>query len=261
MRTSKSSRKSLSKKTRFEVFKRDKFTCQYCGETAPSVVLQCDHIHPVAQGGTNEILNLVTSCVDCNSGKGARLLGDDAEISKQVAQLAELEERRQQLEMLMDWRDELKSQKEEAIDRIASVFSVGNYSCNENGLNTIKKWLRIFSAEEIISAADEAFEVYGEWDENDLTKISWEKAFSKVPGIIRVRRQEYERPYLRRLFYIQGIIRNRSRIRNLDCMGKLSHIAECGADLDEVERKACTMSVDDFCDHYDEWLNRIGRPF
>ena len=42
-----SKRKSLSKKIRFEVFKRDKFTCQYCGKTAPNVVLEVDHIEPV----------------------------------------------------------------------------------------------------------------------------------------------------------------------------------------------------------------------
>ena len=67
-------RKSLGKKARFEVFKRDHFTCQYCGATPPSVVLECDHIVPVAAGGGNEIDNLVTSCADCNRGKAARSL-------------------------------------------------------------------------------------------------------------------------------------------------------------------------------------------
>jgi hypothetical protein len=67
-------RKALSKKLRFEVFKRDRFTCQYCGATPPSVVLQCDHIVPVAEGGGNEIDNLVTACEPCNLGKAARSL-------------------------------------------------------------------------------------------------------------------------------------------------------------------------------------------
>lgn len=44
-------RKAISKKTRFEVFKRDRFTCQYCGATPPGVLLHIDHIHPVAEGG------------------------------------------------------------------------------------------------------------------------------------------------------------------------------------------------------------------
>ena len=67
-------RKVLSKKVRFEIFKRDVFTCQYCGSKPPSVVLEVDHIIPVASGGDNDEDNLVTSCFDCNRGKGARSL-------------------------------------------------------------------------------------------------------------------------------------------------------------------------------------------
>jgi hypothetical protein len=67
-------RKSMSKKTRFEIFKRDGFTCQYCGAQPPDAVLVVDHINPVANGGDNDHLNLITSCEVCNQGKGARLL-------------------------------------------------------------------------------------------------------------------------------------------------------------------------------------------
>jgi hypothetical protein len=69
-----SERKALSKKTRFEIFKRDGFTCQYCGKQPPDAILVVDHIHPVAEGGDNDHLNLVTSCEACNQGKGARKL-------------------------------------------------------------------------------------------------------------------------------------------------------------------------------------------
>ncbi len=65
-------RKSLSKKTRFEVFKRDSFTCQYCGKKAPDLVLQVDHIKPVASGGSDDLMNLITSCQPCNAGKSNR---------------------------------------------------------------------------------------------------------------------------------------------------------------------------------------------
>jgi len=67
-------RKPLSKKIRFEIFKRDGFVCQYCGAHPPSIVLQVDHIIPVAKGGLNGIDNLITSCQPCNIGKGAREL-------------------------------------------------------------------------------------------------------------------------------------------------------------------------------------------
>jgi hypothetical protein len=67
-------RKAMSKTLRFEVFKRDRFTCQYCGATPPKVVLQVDHILAVAKGGGNDEGNLITSCQPCNLGKGVRSL-------------------------------------------------------------------------------------------------------------------------------------------------------------------------------------------
>lgn len=62
---------SLSKKIRFEIFKRDRFQCQYCGAHPPSVILEVDHINPVALGGENDQDNLVTACFACNRGKSA----------------------------------------------------------------------------------------------------------------------------------------------------------------------------------------------
>ena len=43
---------------------------------APDVILEVDHINAVANGGKNEIMNLVTSCFDCNRGKGKNKLSD-----------------------------------------------------------------------------------------------------------------------------------------------------------------------------------------
>lgn len=65
---------AISKKTRFEVFKRDGFCCQYCGAVPPAVLLEVDHIDPVCNGGTNDIDNLVTACFNCNRGKAGNLL-------------------------------------------------------------------------------------------------------------------------------------------------------------------------------------------
>lgn len=59
----------LSKKIRFEVFKRDRFVCAYCGSTPPKVVLEIDHIKPKSSGGNDDINNLTTACFDCNRGK------------------------------------------------------------------------------------------------------------------------------------------------------------------------------------------------
>lgn len=79
-------RKALSKKIRFDVFKRDNFTCIYCGNNPPSAILEVDHIVPVSKGGTDVIDNLATSCFDCNRGKSNKELTDVVQpISDKIA--------------------------------------------------------------------------------------------------------------------------------------------------------------------------------
>jgi hypothetical protein len=62
---------AVSKRLRYEIFRRDNHTCRYCGASAPDVPLRVDHVTPVALGGTDTPDNLVTSCEPCNSGKSS----------------------------------------------------------------------------------------------------------------------------------------------------------------------------------------------
>lgn len=50
-----------------EVFKRDNYTCQYCGQIGGK--LEADHIIPFSKGGSDEMSNLITSCRKCNRQK------------------------------------------------------------------------------------------------------------------------------------------------------------------------------------------------
>ena len=54
---------------RWAVLQRDSFTCQYCGQRAPDVVLHVDHRTAVVDGGAGELDNLATACSACNQGK------------------------------------------------------------------------------------------------------------------------------------------------------------------------------------------------
>lgn len=60
---------AVNKRLRFEIFKRDGFTCRYCGRRAPDVIIEVEHVWPKRLGGDDSAANLVTSCRDCNKGK------------------------------------------------------------------------------------------------------------------------------------------------------------------------------------------------
>ncbi len=66
-------------KIRFEILKRDDFKCVYCGRGASEVILEIDHVNPVAVGGDARQENLVTACKDCNIGKRDFLLNERQE--------------------------------------------------------------------------------------------------------------------------------------------------------------------------------------
>src|SRR3546814_12678680 len=60
--------------TRFNVFLRDSFECQYCGDDFRAEDLTFDHIVPRSRGGRTSWENVVTACQDCTLVKGNRLL-------------------------------------------------------------------------------------------------------------------------------------------------------------------------------------------
>ena len=62
-------RVKLSKK---EIFRRDNYTCQYCGRKTANLTV--DHVIPRHYGGKHEWENLVSACPECNRKKGGRTL-------------------------------------------------------------------------------------------------------------------------------------------------------------------------------------------
>ncbi len=59
--------------TRFNLFLRDQFTCQYCHEGFKAHDLTFDHVIPRSKGGRTTWDNIVTACQDCNLQKGSRM--------------------------------------------------------------------------------------------------------------------------------------------------------------------------------------------
>lgn len=179
-------RKAIPKSVRFEVFKRDKFTCQYCGASAPDVVLEIDHIKPVSKGGDNNIMNLVTSCRNCNRGKSNKELSDGSSVKIQKKLLDDIQERREQLEMMVEWRNALCKEIELEVKAVDDLFqSETKWGMNEVGKKRIIKLLKEYGFNEVYISCEIAISKYYNGDEQ-----SWEFAFGKIGGVCYNRRKE-----------------------------------------------------------------------
>lgn len=184
-------RKHISKKIRFEVYKRDSFTCQYCGRKAPDVELEVDHIKPVAKGGSNDIMNLVTSCVDCNRGKSDRELDDNSVVEKQRTQLEKLQARNEQLKMMLQWREELANMEDMEVDAVEKVIErhTGD-GINDVGKRIIRNLIKKNGLAEVIECTEIAFTAYYKVDDD------FEYAFKKITSIIKSRQAQENDPCL-----------------------------------------------------------------
>tara|TARA_R100001594_G_C4015295_1_gene257915 strand:+ start:45 stop:986 length:942 start_codon:yes stop_codon:yes gene_type:complete len=173
-------RKGIPQKIRFEIFKRDSFTCQYCGREAPKVTLNVDHINPVKNGGDNDITNLITSCFDCNIGKSARLLDDNHVVKKQKKSLNELQERRNQIEMIAQWREDLLNVNDLKINKLCDFILKGwNYKLDIEKKRKLQTISNKFELNIVYDAIERAFDHYSDTPCEDAKSY----AFSKIGGI------------------------------------------------------------------------------
>lgn len=112
---------AITKKIRFEVFKRDGFACAYCGRTPPIVTLEIDHIEPKAKGGKDHIDNLIVACFDCNRGK--RDIPLETLPNKITENLDILKEREEQLREYRRLVSKIERRLKSDIDEVDSAFS------------------------------------------------------------------------------------------------------------------------------------------
>jgi len=64
------------RENRIKVYERDEYKCRYCRKQLTRFTATIDHVKPIVEGGDNSFGNLVTACLNCNSRKNKRPLGD-----------------------------------------------------------------------------------------------------------------------------------------------------------------------------------------
>lgn len=147
----------ISKKLRFEVFKRDEFTCTYCGQRPPAVVLECDHVVPVSDGGPDALENLTTSCFDCNRGKSNRALGTVPEsIATRADLLAEREEQERAFAKLLRARRKRQDANIDVVQQI--LLSDTDTVFTDRFRLSVKMFLDRLPLDRVTLAAEMAFQ-------------------------------------------------------------------------------------------------------
>lgn len=149
-----SERVAISKRTRFEIFKRDAFTCQYCGAHPPQVILHVDHILAVAEGGGSESDNLITACLECNLGKGAKSLGLIPQpLGEKAKETAEREEQVAGYQAIMAAK---RARLDADATEVTAVYErfVPGYTLNESGLISVRRFIESLGKDVVVDAME-----------------------------------------------------------------------------------------------------------
>ncbi len=182
----------VRKSVRFNVFARDGFTCQYCGKRPPEVVLECDHIHPQSKGGSDDEINLITSCADCNRGKSAKVIADVAPRPDADFKLLKVQQEMVEVRRYLEAKAERDALEAQLCDALQKTWWENLTPATAPANCVLLPWIRKYGAEEIEKAI-----------------------FATVPGYLSDR---FGRPTDSRVFknlipYVGAILRNRKAER------------------------------------------------
>ena len=194
------SRVAIGKKLRFSVFERDDFTCQYCGKNPKDhdIILNLDHAVSVKDGGDNSEDNLITSCWDCNIGKGATSVVRKEGKRDVEDELRKADERLSQIKAMIKSKSRLKEAEVE-IERLEYDFvSCFDIFSNDDGYNTTSSAILSLlkkrrkggvSLEILCDSVEVTFNKFGEEDEIRTTDV-----VKYLSAVIRTKSLEKEDP-------------------------------------------------------------------
>jgi hypothetical protein len=148
-------------------------------------------------------------------------------------------QRREQLEMMLEWRDAEQAAKVDIEEAVCQrIGERGGYWPNESGKADVRKWLKKYSLHEVLTALDDSFDSYMKFIGNAPDKDAWAIAFRKIPAFLSMNQQAKEKPYLPRLLYIQGIMRKRAEEPYENYVDRLEETISRGWSVEDLEAVA-----------------------
>jgi hypothetical protein len=144
---------AVGKTLRHAILKRDDFKCKYCGKDSDDAKLEIDHIIPVAKGGDDNPINLVTACFDCNRGKRDTLLGHKQTFINKEELEKEFSTTRDNVQKYYIQ----KQFKEEAMDIILNAWNENfNQNIEDSQMKSLKHFAKMLPPHEIVDAIEVA---------------------------------------------------------------------------------------------------------
>jgi hypothetical protein len=145
--------------------------------------------------------------------------------------------------MMLAWRDELaKFKSEEVAIVLEAIRAKSCHAPDESGKADVRQWVAKYGVVETLAAVDEAFDLFFRTQD----RATWAKAFSMIGRMLSIRARERTEPAIRRLLYIQGILRKRFADSRFNCVQALRERLAAGVALDTIERAA--KEADDWAD-------------
>jgi hypothetical protein len=175
------------KRIKYEIFEKDAFKCQFCGTGTPNVTLQLVRIQDAQQN--DEWLDLAflsTSCKICEKKKS----GVEEKSPNNYMSIDELEERLQQLKMLINWRKGMLNIRKQQLANLISYWEnkIPDFETNNDQKKYLAAYISKYSSDEIRSAMDMAVDKFIKFsDDGTLDKNSILTAFSKIPEICQTK--------------------------------------------------------------------------
>lgn len=150
-------------------------------------------------------MNLVTSCIDCNLGKSDKKLSDLSTVEKQRQQVESLSERREQLALMMQWRDGLedlqKRQLSIAVERFNNMLPDSILS--KTGEDNLGKLVKAYGLENVLNHMHAAHDKAAK-NNGGIPDIT--ATFKNIGKLISIQNMD---PVEKNARYICGILRNK----------------------------------------------------
>jgi hypothetical protein len=144
-------------------------------------------------------------------------------------------------------RDDLAclSPYEQVVSHIESLTWTGIIDPDGVGPGTIRRWLAVHDLNDVLDGVSRSFAItIKTHDGPEALSRSVRQAFHKVPAMIQQIKDEETKPYIGKLLYIQGIIRNKLEVRQHRCFAYLEDLhVKHKVPLADLEQTAKGMHV------------------